>query len=201
MMIADEVMSGFGRTGEWFAINHWNVVPDIMTMAKGITSSYIPLGAVGIRRKIADFFNDKMFPGGLTYSSHALACATALATIAVYEEDGLIERAKRTGKMMAQLMADLATRHPSVGAVRSIGLFGVIELIRNRATKQPMAPFNGAAPEMAALAKFFRQEGLFTIVRWNYFFTNPPLIITEDQLREAFGIIDRGLEITDKAVS
>jgi taurine--2-oxoglutarate transaminase len=201
MMIADEVMSGFGRTGEWFAINHWNVVPDIMTMAKGITSSYVPLGAVGIRRKIADFFNDKMFPGGLTYSSHALACATALATIAVYEEDGLIERAKRTGKMMAQLMAELATRHPSVGAVRSIGLFGVIELIRNRATKQPMAPFNGAAPEMAALAKFFRQEGLFTIVRWNYFFTNPPLIITEDQLREAFGIIDRGLEITDKAVS
>jgi taurine--2-oxoglutarate transaminase len=170
-------------------------------MAKGITSSDIPLGAVGIRRKIADFFNDKMFPGGLTYSSHALACATALATIAVYEEDGLIERAKRTGKLMAQLMADLATRHPSVGAVRSIGLFGVIELIRNRATKQPMAPFNGAAPEMAALAKFFRQEGLFTIVRWNYFFTNPPLIITEDQLREAFGIIDRGLEITDKAVS
>ena len=201
MMIADEVMSGFGRTGEWFAINHWNVVPDIMTMAKGITSSYVPLGAVGIRRKIADFFNDKMFPGGLTYSSHALACATALATIAVYEEDGLIERAKRTGKMMAQLMADLATRHPSVGAVRSIGLFGVIELIRNRATKQPMAPFNGAAPEMAALAKFFRQEGLFTIVRWNYFFTNPPLIITEDQLREAFGIIDRGLEITDKSVT
>jgi taurine--2-oxoglutarate transaminase len=201
MMIADEVMSGFGRTGEWFAIDHWKVVPDIMTMAKGITSSYIPLGAVGIRRKIADFFNDKMFPGGLTYSSHALACATALATIAVYEEDGLIERAKRTGKLMAQLMADLATRHPSVGAVRSIGLFGVIELIRNRATKQPMAPFNGAAPEMAALGKFFRQEGLFTIVRWNYFFTNPPLIITEDQLREAFGIIDRGLEITDKAVS
>ena len=123
VMIADEVMSGFGRTGEWFAINHWKVVPDIMTMAKGITSSYVPLGAVGIRRKIADFFNDKMFPGGLTYSSHALACATALATIAVYEEDGLIERAKRTGKLMAQLMADLATRHPSVGAVRSIGLF------------------------------------------------------------------------------
>src|SRR5438552_4970809 len=200
VMIADDVMSGFGRTGEWFAINHWKVVPDLMTMAKGITSSYIPLGAVGMRQKIADSFKDKMFPGGLTYSSHALACAAALATIAVYEEDGLIDRAKRTGKVMAQLMADLAKRHPSVGAVRSIGLFGVIELIRNRATKQPMAPFNSAAPEMAALAKFFRQEGLFTIVRWNYFFTNPPLIITEDQLREAFGIIDRGLDVTDKAV-
>ena len=200
VMIADEVMAGFGRTGEWFAINHWKVVPDLMTMAKGITSSYIPLGAVGMRRAIADHFKDKMFPGGLTYSSHALACATALATIAVYEEDGLIERTKRMGKVMGELMADLATRHPSVGAVRNIGLFGVIELIRDRRTKQPMAPFNGAAPEMAALGKFFREHGLFTIVRWNYFFTNPPLIITEEQLRDAFSIIDRALEVTDKAV-
>jgi taurine--2-oxoglutarate transaminase len=200
VMIADEVMAGFGRTGEWFAINHWNVVPDIMTMAKGITSSYVPLGAVGMRRKIGDFFQDKMFPGGLTYSSHALACAAALATIAVYEEDDLINRAKRTGKLMAELMSGLAQRHPSVGAARSIGLFGVVELIRNRKSRQPMAPFNGTSPEMAALGKFFRQEGLFTFVRWNYFFTNPPLIITEEQLREAFGIIDRGLEITDKAV-
>jgi len=201
VMIADEVMAGFGRTGEWFAINHWKVVPDIMTMAKGITSSYVPLGAVGMRRKIGDFFQDKMFPGGLTYSSHALACAAALATLAVYEEDDLINRAKRTGKVMAELMSDLAKRHPSVGAARSIGLFGVIELIRDRKTRQPMAPFNGTSPEMAALGKFFRQEGLFTLVRWNYFFTNPPLIITEDQLRDAFGIIDRGLEITDKAVA
>ena len=201
VMIADEVMAGFGRTGEWFAINHWKVVPDLMTMAKGITSSYIPLGAVGMRRTIADHFKDKMFPGGLTYSSHALACAAALATIAVYEEDGLIERTKRMGKVMGELMADLARRHPSVGAVRNIGLFGVIELIRDRRTKQPMAPFNGAAPEMAALGKFFREHGLFTIVRWNYFFTNPPLIITEEQLRDAFSIIDRALEITDKAVA
>ena len=201
VLIIDEVMAGFGRTGEWFAINHWKVVPDIMTMAKGITSSYVPLGAVGMRRKIGDFFNDKMFPGGLTYSSHALACATALATIAVYEEDGLIERTKRMGRVMGELMADLARRHPSVGAVRNIGLFGIIELIRDRKTRQPMAPFNSAAPEMAALNKFFRQEGLFTIVRWNYFFTNPPLIITEEQLRDAFKIIDRGLEITDKAVA
>ena len=201
VMIVDEVMAGFGRTGEWFAIDHWKVVPDLMTMAKGITSSYVPLGAVGMRRKIADHFKDKMFPGGLTYSSHALACAAALATIAVYEEDGLIERTKRMGKMMGELMADVAKRHPSVGAVRNIGLFGVIELVRDRRTKQPMAPFNGAAPEMAALGKFFREQGLFTIVRWNYFLTNPPLIITEEQLRDAFTIIDRGLEITDKAVA
>jgi taurine--2-oxoglutarate transaminase len=171
-----------------------------MTMAKGLTSSYVPLGAVGMRRHIADHFKDKMFPGGLTYSSHPLACAAALATIAVYEEDGLIEKARTTGKLMAQLLADLAARHRSIGAVRSIGLFGIIELVRNRDTREPMAPFNGTSPEMAALAKFFRQEGLFTFVRWNYFFTNPPLPITEEQLHEGFAIIDRGLEITDRAL-
>ena len=201
LMIADEVMSGFGRTGEWFAVNHWNVVPDLITMAKGLTSSYVPLGAVGMRRPIADFFADKPFPGGLTYSGHALACAAALATLAVYEEDGLIDRARRTGALMTQLHTELAARHPSVGAVRSIGLFGIIELVRNRQTREPMAPMNGTSPEMAALGKFFRQEGLFTFVRWHYFFTNPPLTITEEQLREAFGIIDRGLAITDQAVT
>ena len=110
----------------------------------------------------------------------------------MYEEDGLIERAARTGALMADLLADLAARHPSVGAVRSIGLFGIVELVRNRATRAPMAPFNGTSPEMAALGKFFRDEGLFTFVRWNYFFTNPPLSITEAELREGFAIIDRG---------
>jgi taurine---2-oxoglutarate transaminase len=200
LMIADEVMAGFGRTGQWFAIEHWNVVPDMITMAKGLTSSYIPLGAVGVKRAIADHFKDKMFPGGLTYSSHPVACAAALATIAVYEEDKLIERARTTGTLLRELHADLAKRHPSVGATRSIGLFGVIELIRNRQTLEPMAPLNGTSPEMAALGKFFRDEGLFTFVRWNYFFTNPPLCITEDELREGIAIIDRGLEITDRAV-
>jgi taurine--2-oxoglutarate transaminase len=160
----------------------------------------VQLGAVGLRKPIADFFADKPFPGGLTYSGHALACAAALATIAVYEEDGLIERARHTGAAMARLHADLAARHPSVGAVRSIGLFGIIELVRNRRTREPMAPMNGTSAEMAALAKFFRQEGLFTFVRWHYFFTNPPLTITEEQLHEAFDIVDRGLAITDQAV-
>jgi taurine--2-oxoglutarate transaminase len=200
LMIADEVMSGFGRTGEWFAVNHWGVVPDLITMAKGLTSAYVQLGAVGIRQGIADFFKDRPFPGGLTYSSHPLACATALATIAVYEEDHLIERARRTGVLMADLLADLAARHPSVGAVRSIGLFGIVELVRNRETRAPMAPFNGTSPEMAALGKFFREAGLFTFVRWNYFFTNPPLSITEAELREGFAIIDRALAVTDASV-
>src|SRR5262249_40964225 len=143
LMIADEVMSGFGRTGAWFAVDHWGVVPDLITMAKGLTSAYVQLGAVGIRQGIADSFKDRAFPGGLTYSSHPLACAAALATIAVYEEDALIERARRTGVLMAELLRDLAARHPSVGAVRSIGLFGVVELVRNRQTRAPMAPFNG----------------------------------------------------------
>jgi len=141
-----------------------------------------------------------VFAGGLTYNSHPLACAAALATIAVYEDDGLIERARQTGALMAELLADLAARHPSVGAIRSIGLFGIVELIRNRATREPMAPFNGSAPEMAALGRFFRQEGLYTFVRWNTFFTNPPLTISEAELREGFAIIDRGLSACDAAV-
>jgi taurine---2-oxoglutarate transaminase len=200
LLIADEVMSGFGRTGEWFAVNHWGVVPDILTMAKGLTSAYVPLGAVGLRRKIADHFRDKVFAGGLTYNSHPLACAAALATIAVYEDDGLIVRARQMGELMARLLADLAARHPSVGAVRSIGLFGIVELIRNRQTREPMAPFNGTSPEMAALGRFFRQEGLYTFVRWNTFFTNPPLCITDAELREGFAIIDRGLAAADASV-
>ncbi len=201
LLIADEVMTGFGRTGSWFAVDHWNVVPDIITMAKGITSAYVPLGAVGMRRNIADTFTDTPFPSGLTYGGHTLACAAALATIAVYEEDGLIAKARQTGGVMAELLAGVAARHPSVGAVRSIGLFGVIELVRNRKTLEPMAHFNSTSPEMMALGRFFRDEGLFTFVRWNYFFTNPPLCITESELREAFAIIDRGLSITDRAVT
>jgi taurine--2-oxoglutarate transaminase len=200
LMICDEVMSGFGRTGRWFAVEHWNVVPDILTMAKGLTSAYVQLGAVGMRRGIADLFQDKVFYGGLTYNSHPLACAAALATIQVYEEDRLLEKAVVLGGVMNALLADLQRRHPSVGEVRSLGLFGIVELIRDRRTKQPMAPFNGTSEEMAALGKFFRDEGLYTLVRWNAFYTNPPLCITEEQRREGFAIVDRGLESTDRAV-
>jgi taurine--2-oxoglutarate transaminase len=201
LMICDEVMAGFGRTGKWFAIDHWNVVPDIITMAKGLTAAYVQLGAVGMRRRIADHFKDKVFYGGLTYNSHPVACAAALAAIRVYEEDGLIENARRMGALMAGLMTDLSLRHPSVGAARSIGLFGLIELVRDAAKRTPLAPFNETSDEMIALGKFFRQEGLYTLVRWNTFFTNPPLCITEAELREGFAIVDRGLEITDRAVT
>jgi taurine---2-oxoglutarate transaminase len=201
LMIADEVMSAFGRTGAWFAVDHWKVVPDLLTMAKGLTSSYLPLGAVGMRHHIAQHFQDKVFYGGLTYNSHPMGCAAALATIRVYEEDGLMENSRKMGAIMKQLGAELQAKHSSVGAVRSIGLFGIVELIRNRKTRQPMAPFNGTSDEMTALGRFFREQGLYTFVRWNTFFTNPPLCINEQQLREAFAIIDRGLEITDKAVN
>src|SRR6186997_3190368 len=200
LMICDEVMAGFGRTGEWFAIDHWKVVPDIITMAKGLTAAYVQLGAVGMRRAVADQFKDKVFYGGLTYNSHPLACAAALATIEVYEQDHLLENARRMGVVMKELLGELARKHPSVGAARSIGLFGLVELVRDTAKKVPLAPFNGTSDEMAALGRFFREEGLYTFVRWNSFFTNPPLCITEDQLREAFAIVDRGLDITDRAV-
>ncbi len=201
LMICDEVMSGFGRTGEWFAVNHWNVVPDMMTMAKGLTSAYVPLGAVGIRRGLADCFKEQVFYGGLTYNSHPLACAAALATIAVYEEDHLIDNARRMGAVLKAWMADVKARHPCVGAARSIGLFGVVELVRDRDRRHPMAPFNGTSEEMTALGRFFREHGLYTFVRWHTFFTNPPLCITEPELRDAFAIIDEGLALTDQSVN
>jgi len=200
LLIADEVMSGFGRTGEWFSVDHWNVVPDLMTMAKGLTSAYVQLGAVGMRRQLADHFQKNVFYGGLTYNSHPLACAAALATIAVYEEDHLIERARTMGTLMRGLLEELKGRHRSVGATRNIGLFGIVELVRNPKTLEPLAPFNGTSPEMQALGKYFREQGLYTFVRWNTFFTNPPLCITEAEMREAFAIIDKGLNITDRAI-
>jgi taurine--2-oxoglutarate transaminase len=200
LMIADEVMAGFGRTGKWFAIDHWNVVPDLITMAKGLTSAYVQLGAVGMRHEIAQHFRDNVFYGGLTYNSHPLGCATALATIEVYENENLIERASQMGEKLTAHHQRLAANHPSVGAARSIGLFGIIELVRDRQTNEPMAPFNGTSDEMTALGKRFRDEGLYTFVRWNTFFTNPPLIISDEELDEGFAIIDRALDVTDAAV-
>src|SRR5262249_53523805 len=143
LLIADEVMAGFGRTGKWFAIEHWGVVPDLLTMAKGLTSAYVPLGAVGMRQEIADKFRSKPFPSGLTSNSHPIARACSWANRAVYEEDRLIERAAHSGRVMGQLMAKLEAKHPSVGATRSIGLFGAIDLVRNRSTREPMAAFGG----------------------------------------------------------
>jgi taurine--2-oxoglutarate transaminase len=193
LMVCDEVMAGFGRTGEWFAVNHWNVVPDIITMAKGLTSAYVALGAVGMRQRIADHFRDKVFQSGLTYNSHPLACAAALATLRVYEEDDLIGNARRLGPVMAQLLDELAWKHPMVGAHRSIGLFGIVELVKNRETLEPLAPFGQGTPATKRLTALLRDEGLYTFVRWHTFFTNPPLCVTEEQLRTGFAMIDRAL--------
>src|SRR5215203_7110461 len=167
LLIADEVMAGFGRTGEWFSVDHWKVVPDLITMAKGLTSAYVQLGAVGMRRQIADHFQNNVFFGGLTYNSHPLGCAAGLATLAVYEDEDLIRRAKRTGVILTRLMSELQAKHDIVGATRSIGLFGIVELVKNRKTMEPLAPFNGTSEPMMKLAKFFRAQGLYTFVRWN----------------------------------
>jgi len=201
LMIADEVMSGFGRTGKWFAVEHYGVVPDIITCAKGLTSSYLPLGAVGLRRHVAEHFEKNVFAGGLTYNSHPVCLAAALATIEVFEQDGLVEHAAKMGDVMARHHQELAAKHPSVGAVRNIGLFGVLELVRNRETGEPMAPFNGSSPEMQALLRYLLDNGVYTLLHWNQVMTNPPLSITEAQLAEGFEVLDQALEITDKAVT
>jgi taurine---2-oxoglutarate transaminase len=201
VMICDEVMAGFGRTGRWFAVDHWGVVPDLMTMAKGLTSSYLPLGAVAMSPKIADYFDDKVYFGGLTYSSHPISCAAAIAAVSVLRDDDMVGNAARLDPVMKELLGGLQERHPSVGTVRSIGLFGVFELVRSRDTMEPMAPFNGSSPEMTALDARLREDGLYTMLHWNQVFTNPPLCITEEQLREGFAVIDRALDATDAAIA
>ncbi len=200
LMVADEVMAGFGRTGRWFAIDHWDTVPDLMTMAKGLTSSYLPLGAVAMRHHIAEAFDTKMYYGGLTYSSHPVSCAAAVATIGVYEEDGLIDNARRMGEVMRRHHEALAAKHPSVGTHRNLGLFGIIDLVRSRDPYVPMTGFNGTSDEMKAIGKYFREHGLYTMIANNSIHTNPPLCITEAQLDEAFAIIDGALDIADEAV-
>ncbi|MFO0668797.1 MAG: aminotransferase class III-fold pyridoxal phosphate-dependent enzyme [Polyangiaceae bacterium] len=200
MLICDEVMSGFGRTGKWFAVEHWNVVPDMITMAKGLTSSYLPLGAVGMRNGIGKHFDQNVFWGGLTYNSHPMGCAAALANLDVYAEDKLIERAAKMGEVMKKHHANLMEKHPSVGAARSIGLFGIIEVVRDRKTFEPMAPFNGTSDEMKAVHKHLKDSGLYTFVRWNTIMTNPPLCVTEEELAEGFRIIDEALAFADKGV-
>jgi taurine--2-oxoglutarate transaminase len=200
LMVADEVMAGFGRTGRWFAIDNWDTVPDLMTMAKGLTSSYLPLGAVAMRHHIAEHFETNYFYGGLTYSSHPISLAAALATISVYEEDGLIERAARLGPVLRKHHEALRARHPSVGAIRNLGLFGVIDLARSRDPYVPMTAYNATSDEMKAVGAYLRRNHLYTMVSNNSIHTNPPLTITEEQLDEGFAIIDGALDIADQAV-
>jgi len=201
LMVCDEVMAGFGRTGRWFAVDHWDVVPDLMTMAKGLTSSYLPLGAVAMNHKIAERFETTYYSGGLTYSSHPVSLAAALATIRVYEEDGLIENAARMGTVMRTWHERLYDHHPSVGTFRGLGLFGVLEVVRSRKPFTPMAAYNGTSDEMKAIGKYFREHGLYTFVAGHMIHTNPPLSITEAQIDEGMAIIDEALDIADQAVT
>jgi taurine--2-oxoglutarate transaminase len=198
LLICDEVMAGFGRTGKMFAFEHDDVVPDIVTLAKGLTSSYAPLGCMGLSDPIAEYFENNVFWGGLTYNSHPLGLATAEAAIGVIRDEGLIENAQRLEPVMREEMDRLKAKHPSVDEGRCIGLFGMIDIRKNSAG-EPLAPYNGTHPAMQDLGKFFLENGLFTFVRWSSFMCNPPLIITEDQLRHGYAIIDRALEITDRA--
>jgi taurine--2-oxoglutarate transaminase len=201
VLIADEVMSGFGRTGEWFAVNHWGVVPDLMTVAKGLTSSYLPLGGVAISPEIAAHFAENVFSGGLTYNSHPLSCAAALAAIQVLEEDDLVGNAKRLEPVMRRYHEALMERHPSVGRIRNIGLFGILELVESRETMRPLSPFNVVNETMQAVNAALLERGLFTMIRFNGIMTNPPLCITEEQLEEGFAIVDEALEVADAAVA
>lgn len=197
LLICDEVMAGWGRTGKLFAFEHGEIVPDIVTMAKGLTSSYFPLGAMGVNDKIAQHFRDNVFWGGLTYNCHALGMATASAVIDVLIEEGMVENSAKMGEVMSKEMARLKAKHPSILEGRNIGLFGIIDIQKNSKGER-IAPYNGSHPAMNELAAFFKKEGLFTFVRWSSFMCNPPLCITEAQLLECFEIIDRGLEITDR---
>ena len=203
LLICDEIMAGFGRTGKWFGVDHWNVVPDIMTVAKGLTSAYVPLGATIVSDEIAAQFEDRPLYAGLTYNSHPVGCAAAVACINVYKADNLIENARAMGEILSVELNKLKEKHPSVGDVRALGLFSIVELVKNRATREPMTPYNPKASELGPMPKlnaFFREHGLYTLVRWNTFFVNPPLSITEEQLREGLAIIDAALDISDHTV-
>lgn len=201
LLIADEVMSGFGRTGKWFAVDHWQVEPDLITMAKGLTSGYAPLGAVAMKPEIAEYFNDRVYQGGLTYNSHPISLSAAIANIKVLQEDHLVERAAAMGPVLRRFLTDLGEKHPSVGEVRSIGLFGAIELVRNRDSKEPMAPYNQSSPEMDKLRRYLLDHGVYLYTHWNAVLIIPPLIITEEQLEEGFNVLDSALEITDDVIN
>lgn len=196
LFIADEVMSGFGRTGKWFGVQNHDVEPDLLCFAKGATAGYLPLGGMMVSEKIASAFNDKPLPLGLTYSAHPVSCAAGVAVMEVYEKENLVENAGRLGTYMEAKVEELKEKHPSIGDFRNTGLLGCLELVKNRQTKEPMAPWNANASEMAIMnqvqAKLY-ELGMYTMVRWNYIFVAPPLTITEAQ-------IDEGLEITSEAL-
>ncbi|MCB9432893.1 MAG: aminotransferase class III-fold pyridoxal phosphate-dependent enzyme [Ardenticatenaceae bacterium] len=199
LLIIDEVMSGFGRTGEWFGINHYPFVkPDLLVMAKGLTSGYVPMGAVAVRDKIAAYFEENTLWGGLTYSAHTLACAAAIANIEVYRNENLIANSREMGKVLRAGLLDLAEKHPCIGDIRGTGLHQVIELVKNRETREPMSGWNNPASEpMQKVAGSLRNGGLTTFVRFDWIFNAPPLVINREQIQEGLDIIDQALTLAD----
>lgn len=201
LLVADEVMTGWGRTGKWFGVDNWNVVPDMMTMAKGVTQGYIPLGAVVVNEKIAQHFEDNMLWCGLTYSGHPLACACGVATVKVYEEEKLIENSAAMGEILKKRLDQIMDKHPSVGEVRSIGLFAAIELVKDRETKEPLAPWNGPDPGiMGQISACLKEKGVYVYPRWNYLFLAPPIAINEEELNFGLDAIDACLDLADKSL-
>jgi taurine--2-oxoglutarate transaminase len=200
LLILDEVMAGFGRTGKWFGCENWDVVPDILTVAKGINSGYVPLGAMVIREPLAEWVQDKYFAGGLTYSGHVLGCAAAIASIEAFQEEGIVENAAAMGEALGAGLAKLQERHPSVGEVRGKGLFWGIELVRDRETREPLVPFNAAGEDFAPMAKVMKaamERGLYLMTHWNVIMVVPPLTITREELDEGLAALDDVLSLVD----
>lgn len=194
VLIADEVMTGFGRTGRWFAVEHDDVVPDLLTFAKGVNSGYVPLGGVAISDAIYRTFTDRPYPGGLTYSGHPLACAAAVATLEVLAEEHVVEHAADLGvRVLGPALHELATRHPWIGEVRGTGVFWAIELVADRTTREPLAPYGGSSPAMAAILSACRDEGLVPFANFNRIHVVPPLTISEAEAREGLAMLDRAL--------
>jgi taurine--2-oxoglutarate transaminase len=202
VMIADEVMAGFGRCGEWLAVDHWGVTPDLITFAKGINSGYVPLGGVIISDEIAETFQTRAYPGGLTYSGHPLACASAVASIGIFREEHIVENARQIGsEVLAPGLAAIAERHPSVGEVRGLGVFWALELVRDRQTREPLVPFNAAGPDAAPMNEFAtacKQRGLWPFVHFNRTHVVPPCTITADEARSGLEILDEALIVADQ---
>jgi len=202
LLIADEVMVGFGRVGEWFAVDRWGVEPDLLSFAKGVNSGYVPLGGVLIADEIAATFAERPYPGGLTYSGHPLACATAVESIAIFESDGIIDRARRLGEeVIRPTLQEIARRHPSVGEIRGLGCFFAIELVRDAGTREPLVPFNASGPDaapMVALMGACKERGVWPFAHFNRLHVAPPLIIAEQDLRQGLSAIDDALSVADR---
>ncbi|HEU4676463.1 MAG TPA: aspartate aminotransferase family protein, partial [Motilibacteraceae bacterium] len=196
--IADEVMAGFGRSGKWFSVDHWGVVPDLLTFAKGVNSGYVPLGGVAISPKIARTFDDRVYPGGLTYSGHPLACAAATATIRVMEEEGVVQNAAHIGEtVLGPGLRELAERHPVIGEVRGMGVFWALDLVTDRATKEPLAPYGGTSPAMGQLVGACKERGLLPFTNYHRLHVVPPCNVTEAEAKEGLAIIDEALAAID----